>query len=350
MNDIKKLEQEISNIKADISKRKKYNSDEAAGYLRNAESILRDIDKKPHEKFLPNRFDIFVNSLQDGRKLFRAEMFEAAIAIALSARSGLERLGYDIDDKVQEWNKNFDIFTLKLDSLREKINHEISERKTLTNKNIRAEIISDIDYWSRGEFIGIVELAKKYRESIKECSQIGKEEYIKRLDTPSTDDIKKFINEIDGADKKLSNLSPIYKSRYTASCERSEMGEKIIDFMVSEINLKWLEYLTGFNNHDFREWLKISFSNSSDDKIYVYIIPVESEKVTLNHIVLYIDYKNFENETYSQDILNHVCEALNISNDSVDFVRSTEELKSNSNKSYRETGKDIEKMKIVKER
>ena len=234
----KELEELAKKIHNEISERNQGNSNEAAEYLRNAEKILRDIDKKPHEKFLPKRFSIFQNSLKDGRQLFRAGLFEAALAVAISARSGLERLGYNIDDKVEEWEKIFAEFSLKLENLRERINHEISEWGNLINNHIRAEIIIIVNYWSKGEFSKIIELSKKYKEILKALSQIGKEEYIKSPESPFIEELKKFIEEIDEADKKLSDFSELYKKRYSSACERSDWGELILNFLKNLQDIK----------------------------------------------------------------------------------------------------------------
>ncbi len=334
----KEIEQAIKKIQTEFSKRSQGNSDEAAEYLRSAEKVLRSVDNKPHEKFLPGRFEIFSNSMKDGRQLFRAGLFEAAAAVAVSAKSGLQRLSYNIDDKVHEWEKTFDIFSTKLETLRKKINDEISNWGKEINKNVRAEIIVEINFWSRGIFDEIIQTVKKHREIIKAFSQIGKDEYIKRIDTPTFEELKNFIDEIDEADKKFSDIVNIYKERYFASCERSDMGENIIDFMTSEINLEWLENLTGYNNQDFREWLRIVFENSSGDNIYVYIEPVEENGHVKNHVILHIDYNGSENEIYSRDIYKHVQEAAGL----------TEEIENEINDI--KIKRDIEQTKIQKER
>ena len=334
----KEIEQAVKKIQTEFSKRSQGNSDEAAEYLRSAEKVLRSVDNKPHEKFLPGRFEIFSNSMKDGRQLFRAGLFEAAAAVAVSAKSGLQRLSYNIDDKVHEWEKTFDIFSTKLETLRKKINDEISNWGKEINKNVRAEIIVEINFWSRGIFDEIIKTVKKHREIIKAFSQIGKDEYIKRTDTPTFEELKNFIDEIDEADKKFSDIVNIYKERYFASCERSDMGENIIDFMTSEINLEWLENLTGYNNQDFREWLRIVFENSSGDNIYVYIEPVEENGHVKNHVILHIDYNGSENEIYSRDIYRHVQEAAGL----------TEEIENEINDI--KIKRDIEQTKIQKER
>ena len=138
--------------------------------------------------------------------------------------------------------------------------------------------------------------------------------------------------------KKFSDIVNVYKERYFASCERSDMGENIIDFMTSEINLEWLENLTGYNNQDFREWLRIVFENSSGDNIYVYIEPVEENGHVKNHVILHIDYNGSENEIYSRDIYRHVQEAAGL----------TEEIENEINDI--KIKRDIEQTKIQKER
>lgn len=372
LNDVKKkesllnqknreIEKAIKKIQTEFSKRSQGNSDEAAEYLRNADKVLRSVDEKPHEKFLPGRFEIFSNSMKDGRKLFRAGLFEAAAAVAVSAKSGLQRLSYNLDDKISEWEKAFNIFSDKLESLRKKINDEISIFGKEINNNLRAEIIIEINFWSKGIFDEVLKTVKKHREIIKAFSQIGKDEFIKRLDSPTLEDLKNFTEEIDEADKKFSSIVNIYKERYFAACERSETGENIIDFMTSEINLKWLENLTGYKNpsndeaedyvqyvklhkifnQDFREWLRIVFENSSGDNIYVYVVPIETENGRVkNHVTVYIDYNGSENEIYSRDIYRHVQEAANL----------TEEIENGNDNT--KIKKDIEqtKTKIQKER
>ena len=259
---------------------------------------------------MPKRLQIFFNAIKDGQQLFKAGLYEAATAVAISAKSGLERLGYSIDDKVEEWDKQFDLFTLKLSYLQNKIQQELADWEQYTGdpSNGKAEIrtrhLIAINFWCRGEFANTVQTAKKYQKYVSTFSQVGKEAYLKQPDSPSVDDLKKFIEEIGKTDQRLSELSELYKRRYAASCERSEWGEEIIDFLTTEINLEWLEHLTGFKEaapevlvskdfldfiksqygdltitEDMREWLKIVFENSSENKIYVYILPLEAHAI-----------------------------------------------------------------------
>ena len=180
-------------------------------------------------------------------------------------------------------------------------------------------------------------------------------------------------NDIEKTDKRLSELSGLYKKRYSASCERSEWGEEIIDFLTTEINLDWIEMLTGFReadpevlvskdfldyiksqyndqsiSEDMREWLKIVFENASENQIYIYIVPLEAHGNVVNRIILHIDYGGPEQEMYSRDIYQHICEAIQLTDDSdgiVNYAADVNELKVSENKVYSETGRDLERMK-----
>lgn len=374
------LEQAIAAIRNDVTRRNEGNSQEAKEYLQHAASTFRVVEAKPHEKFMPKRLQIFFNAIKDGQQLFKAGLFEAATAVAISAKSGLERLGYSIDDKAEEWNKQFDLFSLKLSYLQSKIQQELADWEQFTGdlssgkSEIRTQNLIAINFWCRGEFANIVQTAKKYQKYITVLSQVGKDAYLKQTESPSVDDLKKYIEEIEDTDRRLSELSDLYKKRYSASCERSEWGEEIIDFLTTEINLIWIEQNTGFKEatpevlvskdyldyiksqyrdltitEDMREWLKIVFENSSENQIYVYILPIEAHGNVVNHIILHIDYGGPEQEMYSRDIYQHICEAIQLTegNDGVvNYAADVNELKVSENKVYSETGKDLERMKL----
>ena len=373
------LEQAIAAIRNDVTRRNEGSSQEAKEYLQTATSSFHVIEAKPHEKFMPKRLQIFFNAIKDGQQLFKAGLYEAATAVAISAKSGLERLGYSIDDKVEEWDKQFDLFALKLNYLQNKIQQELADWEQYTSDpsngkvEIRTRHLIAINYWCRGEFADIVQTAKKYQKYVSALSTVGKDAYLKQSDSPSVDDLKKYIEDIEKTDKRLSELTDLYKRRYTASCERFEWGEAIIDFLTTEINLVWLEQLTGFKEatsevlaskdyldyiksqygdetitEDMREWLKIVFENSSENLIYIYILPLEAHGNVVNRIILHIDYGGPEQEMYSRDIYQHICEAIQLTDDSdgiVNYAADVNELKVSENKVYSETGKDLERMK-----
>lgn len=373
------LEQAIQEIRRDVSRRNEGSSQEAKSYLQNAVSVFHVIEEKPHEKFMPRRLQIFFNAIKDGQQLFKAGLYEAATAVAISARSGLERLGYTVDDKVDEWDRQFDLFSLKLGYLQGKVQQELSDWESFANmrgsgsKEERKRNLILINYWCRGEFAQIVQTAKRYQSYVSAFRQTGKAAYLKQPDSPSVDDLKSFTEEIDKADRRLSELSGLYKSRYTASCQRTEWGEEIIDFLADEINLRWIEDLTGYREasaevlaskdfkdyvqdqyqdpdirEDVREWLKIVFENASDNRIYIYIVPIEAHGAVSNRIILHIDYGGPEQELYSRAIFEHICEAIQLTDYSdgiINYAEDVDALKISDNRVFSETGRDLERMK-----
>lgn len=373
------LEQAISAIRNDVSRKNQGSSQEAKSYLQNTTGTFHLIEAKPHEKFAPNRLQIFFNAIKDGQQLYKAGLFEAATAVAISARSGLERLGYTIDDKVEEWDQQFDLFSMKLNYLQSKIKQELVDWETHAgnpsdgDSETRTQSLAEINFWCRGEFAEIVQVAKKHQACVSAFSQSDKDSYLKQADSPSIDDLKQFVEEIDKTDRRLTELSGLYKLRYDASCERADWGEEIIDFLTAEINLEWIEQLTGYKEADVdviiskdfmdyvkskydnpdmkqdpREWLKVVFENSSGSRIYVYILPLEASNNVVNRIILHVDYGGPEQETYSRDVYQHICEAIQLVDNSegiVNYTADVNELKVSENRSYSETGKDLERMK-----
>ena len=101
----RELESAVQELKSRQTQREEGSMSQAQEYLYNAAIQYREIDKKPHEKFMPKRLEIFYNSIKDGQQLFKTGLFEAATAVAISVKSGLERLGYNIDDKEHEWDR-----------------------------------------------------------------------------------------------------------------------------------------------------------------------------------------------------------------------------------------------------
>ncbi len=372
------LEQAVQELRSNLTRREEGSSAQAQEYLQNAVGEFREIEAKPHEKFMPKRLEIFYTALKDGQQLFKAGLYEAATAVAISARAGMERLGFNIDDKAGEWDRQYDLLNLKLNYLRSRIKQELDDWTQYIGQlgddaNSRKSRLIEINYWSRGEYAAVVMASNKISDVTSAVEQAGKSAYLKQPDGASTDDLKKYIQEVDSLGERLSALSGIYKERYTASCQRAEWGENIIDFLTDEINLRWIAEISGFRQadpeaaaakeykdyihiqfgddslrEDTREWLKLVFENSSGSTVYVYILPIEAKNKVGNRIILHIDFGGAEQMQYSRDIYAHICEAISLEEDQEDTVNYTpdiNELKASSNKIYKETANDLERLK-----
>lgn len=368
------LEQAINELKNDASKHQQGSADEAWAYLQSAVGALHAVQAKPHEKFMPKRLDICLNSLKDGNRLFGAGLYEAAAAVAVSSESALERLGYSIDDKISEWDAQYDLFCLKLRCLEAKIQQELTDWASLTKQPNggsaeRRQDNIELNYWSGGEWAQVRQTADESARVKEEVERTGREGYWQLPDGASADDLKRLITAIDKADGQLAALSGLCGQRYAAACRRAEWGEAIIDFFTAEINLEWLEPLSGYKApdeetatsqefrdyaalqfgdphtaEDMREWLRLVFANTAGNRIYIYLLPLENDGKVTNRVILHIDYGGAEQEFYSRDIYAHVCEAIRLENGDgiVNYASDVGALKASRNRLYRETGKDLE--------
>lgn len=366
----KKLEKAIEELRNDVSHKDQISKTQAENYFRDSQKVYRQIKLKPHEKFMPNRLDVYSGSVKDGYNLYTAGLYEASAAVAISNVSGLKRLGIAIDDKEKEWENLFDIFKLKTEYLSDIINREIKDWEKYFSESIKTndDKKSVINFWYKGDFDSIIQTRKKHNRYISDFSVLGKEEYLKQPASISIEDLKKCIDETDSILKSFPNNSKMAEKRYTAYCQRYDWGKKIIEFLITEINLLWDENNTGFkqasqeikvskdfsdfiktefNSYDFtediRDWLKIVFKNMSGEHIYIYILPEETKENVENQIIFHIDYIGPEQELYSRDISSHIREAIQENEyNYIQYTSDINELIASSVKIYKETGKDLE--------
>ena len=376
----KQLERMISDLKKNSENKDQVGEQEAAKYMSEAGVAQMDVERKPHEKFFPRRINAFRTAISDASELNRRGLREAAIAIYISARSGLNRLGFDVDEKYSEWEAQYNIFKTKVKLLETKLNDEYSDwMQYALNTQKSYDEMSDeekeqthlsIAFWSAGEFNMVCDKLAAYQGEVEKIEDMGPMEYLRAQDSMDIDAVKNAISDIDKLSEGWNSTADLYKAKYQAACERADWGENIIDFLEGEINLVWNEKESHFKEvdsetsekpeykmymtmqygdeqtrEDTRQWLELVFNNSMETVVFVYIVPYEKGVKVENRIVLYIDYNGAVNEEYSRHIYKHICESIRLEDDdgTINFASSVNELSANTNKTLRETGKSIEK-------
>lgn len=377
----KQLENCIAELKRNINAKNTLSISETRKYMNEAMEAYRLITEKPHEKFFPGRLALFKNTIEEAERLSNNGLHEAAIATLISAKVGLNRLGYDIDEKVNEWKSQYQLFKGKVHLVSLKLTDEISiwcdftgnrgqETKDLSDdeKNF---VLKNLNYWTKGDYGEINARISTFDSVVRLIEKKGINNYLKKEESVSVDDLRRDVVEIDEMNEKLEKSLVMYKRRYTASCERYDWGKRIIDFFRDEINLNWVEdeshfknidedkrnkkdyveYMTllygqNFEKVDTREWLELVFSNAMNEKIFIYIVPheCEDERDIKNRIVAYVDFIGTVNEAYSRSIYSHICESIgiNTSNGNIDFAADVTHLTRNADATLRATGKSIE--------
>ncbi len=379
----RQLEQLTAELKKNTADKNAVSGQEAENYMFEAGKLYKEIDKKPHEKFFPNRMRSLKEALAEARALRRSGLNEASAAVAISARSGLDRLGYDTDEKFDEWERSYRIFKGKAELLNARLADELAEwysfalgvQKKAGDMTTaeKSDAGKCVDHWSGGVYGGIRDRAAGYMAEINGAESSGLTEYLKSGRSLSPDELEQNITDIDGLSAQLDTASALYKERYTAACQRADWGESIIDMLTEELNLVWLEDESGFRaaapevigkkdyrrymeyqygadypKADTREWLELVFRNAADAKIFLYIVPYEKGTHVENRLIMYIDYPGAENTEYSRQIYQHICTCIGLDDDSgkVEFASQVCQLTGNTDKTLRAAGQSIaEKLK-----
>lgn len=367
----KKLQTLIDELRQNENHKETVSVNDAKKYMTQAVIAYKKVEKKPHEKFFPKRITVYYNAIREARTLFDRGLYEAAIAISISAKSGVSRLVFDIDDALEEWQRQFAILKTKAEALSFKLAEEID------TWCVHSGSISDSDgakktmnFWSKGAYGNIYRYVKQLETELTQAQKSGLESYLKEEKSMSSEEIKKHIRQLDDFDSDFDNICHLCKSRYEAACERQDFGEKIIDYLIDEINLsfveaeshfkaaasgvlesddyrQYMEYFfgAGYETSDMREWLELVFENSSGTRIFIYIVPDEQKEEVANRIVLYIDCGTSEHAEYARQIYRHICESIGVEEESdiITFAQNIEQLTMNYDKVLGAAGESIEK-------
>ncbi len=374
----RRLEQLTAELRKNAADKNAVSGQEAENYMFEAGKLYKEIDKKPHEKFFPNRMKTLKEALAEARALRKNGLNEASAAVAISARSGLDRLGYDTDEKFEEWERTYRIFKGKAELLTARLTDELADwyefalgvkkkpgSMTAAEKSDAGKCV---DHWTRGVYGNIRDRAAGYMAQINGAESSGLTEYLKSENSLSPEELEQSITDIDGMSADLGNASALCKERYRAACQRADWGESIIDMLTDEHNLNWCEdesgfraavpdvlkkrdyrrymeyqYGTDYPEADTREWLELVFENAAGAKIFIYIVPYEKGTRVENRLIMYIDYPGAENIEYSRQIYSHICACIGLEDDNgrIEFASQVTQLTSNNDKTLRAAGQSI---------
>jgi hypothetical protein len=367
------LAEEARQYRADVVSRERLSNQESAKSIEEAAEVYSRVDATPHRFFFPNRISAFFEALKDAVDLRKMGLHEAAAAISLSTRSGLERFGYDVRDKHDEWVRCFSRLKARVGSLHLRLEAELAEWtwRVVCAKNTppdeKHRRVTEIDYWSKGVYLearrGVDELGR----IIARVMKAGAAEYLKDVSALGADELKQCAERADAIGGALDKLGELYKTRYDCSCQRMRWGETIIDFLEKEIDFLWLPSESGWREadgdtaetfrtymsltypdgdalQDTREWLGLAFENMAGSKIFVYIVPEERAWEVRNKLLVYVDHVGNDPQ-FAREIYGHVLESLNLTEEdgSAALVFEASQMTMNPNPSCRSAGLSLEK-------
>jgi hypothetical protein len=367
------MEEAARNLRNEAAGRERVGKNEAERALELAKKTRSRVGEMPHEFFFPKRLEIFSGAIDSANELHKTGLNEAAAAISVSTRFGIERLGYDVKEKTDEWVDLFALFRMRVGLLNLRLESEITDWVRFVGRNdvgsLDAEEIrrraTEIDYWSKGVYATTRRRVDELGALIAGIDRTGVTACMKSGSALDPETLKADMAETDRLSDALNGACDVYRARYSASCQRAQWGEAIVSFLTDEINLRWLEEESGFRNvdealedstfkdyvklqygdesvtEDSREWLELAFENAAGGRVFLYIVPEEREREVHNKILLYVDGNG---DGFAREIYLHVLESLQISGEDgvVTLLHDVAQLTQNSDMTLRSTGKALE--------
>jgi hypothetical protein len=380
-------------LRAEFSAGERAGSGEAAKAIEAARRAYSEVERTPHLLFFPNRLEVFGSAVEDAVKLSKMGLGEAAAAVSISARSGIERLGCDIEDKRGEWSELFAILKARVDGLRLRLDGALSEwlewparseraggappsadaapkmsGEASAEEKRRAGI--EIDYWSKGVYGELRRKADELAALTARVAEAGADEYLKSPGALGIEELREKTALTDELSGRLDKLGRLHELRRDASWERREWADAIIGFLEDEINLTWLEEESGWRRagesdaesgpfreyvklqygdesirEDTRERLELVFRNMAGSKVFVYLVPEERGMSVRNRVLVYADCPGGDEPFFGREILSHVRESLNKDEEPGVFalIGDVSELRANPDPAVREAGLSLER-------
>jgi hypothetical protein len=374
------LEQIIDELKRRKAEEGRVAREEAMKLIREAESVCASVDGTPHEFFCPNRLAIYESAIKDAENLLDVGMNEAAAAVSISAQSGIEKLGYEIIDLRDEWERTFASLKIAVKDLVSRLDAETTSWAESSgiksdgdsDDSAKKRAAAEINFWSKGEFGELAKAVGQLDSRIAEAEGMGLDEYLKSgAERWTLQELAADIERADVINGALSRSLAMSRARCDASCQRSDWANAIIDFFTGEINFVLTEGETGYRRapeeirktecfaayvaqtygdeayeEDVREWIEISFKNDEGTVVFVYIVPDEdAEKLAVvNAVLLYINYAGAPDALFKCEVARNVKEALGLQTDDAEIVLSDElrEITLDNESVFWEAGKKLE--------
>ena len=209
----KELENEARRLRAEHSSRERAGRDEAIGMIEEAGRTYSRVGETPHSLFFPHRLGAFGGAIADAAELYKMGLYEASAAVSISARCGIERLGYDVRDKQGEWRELFSMLRARVGSLHLRLEGELLEWGKQSGGGAhgvgdmsdeeRKLLEIEMDYWSRGVYMDVRRRVDQLGSMIAYVMKIGIDSYLKSDRAHGIAELEERIAEADELSGRL---------------------------------------------------------------------------------------------------------------------------------------------------
>lgn len=232
---ITQLKSELEALKKSLEKSQQAEATNAEIEIERLEKEKQATEDVPHDFFCKGKYDIYVNELDEAKALKKCGMFQAAIAVAISAQISLQILRNDVKRGLGTWNEIY----MRYKHVVESVFHQL-ETKEYRPKIANCALYDDLllDFWTEGEFIKKLTEVKVHMETIKTIDEEGPVKYLKKNRSTTKEQLVKDTDRMLIMPKEQNIMYSFAKSALEKSVERFCFLQELSDYYCETQNFE----------------------------------------------------------------------------------------------------------------
>jgi len=287
VKDISNLQRQINEVNAEIEQQRRI----AREMLNAVDVLVSEIDRMPHERFMPGKLRELRNTIQNNRNLVDS-MPQGAWANLTTVWQDLWDLRAEVTVKEIEFNSKYEqALKASVSLLNEAAKNKKREMEFPGEDNQKQLQVIDIDFWSHGEL-------NKFEARIGEIKQ--KLDKAANDDTFTLKDLDDTLEQIAKETPELANIIIAAGNNVAASQIRFDMAEiganVLLDQMFDENSVK-----ATYEGSDKRAGYILQMENTNGTKATIVVSPSE-EKPEQGKFKLTINFENDDEYMSEEEI------------------------------------------------
>lgn len=271
-----RLQRKIDSIAENDARVDEQQHKDAEEQLKEAYETLSEVDELPCETFYSGKLSIHNTTVESVKDLIKRKLYQAAIAVSISAKAAISIFGIDVKKQMELWEKEYRKFEGKVKSLVKMRDDwhsewiEAEEDENLSNKEC-ADI--DICFWTNNEYEKCKNKVEEWEKLINSISETGITKYLKGKEIIGFDQLMQMSVEADALADNQKLLYDLYSNCLAAYDERYIWADRIIKYLKEEKSFNFDSNSSGYDSipavqikKDYiRKYLKMYDLDGSED-------------------------------------------------------------------------------------
>ncbi len=238
-NCIQQLKTEMDILKHSTQKRLQAEETNAEIEIQRLEKEMQATENTPYDFFCEGKYNIYVNELDEAKALKNCGMFQAAIAIAVSAQMSFQILRNEVKRKLGSWNEIYDRYKFVVENVFDQFQTK-ENRPDIANGALYDDLL--MDFWSEGEFKKKLAEVKEHTDLINRIENEGYIRYLKKNRSLTKEKLMKDTDRMLIVPREQNIMYSFAKSALEKSIERYCFLQELSDYLCDTQNFEE-EYL-----------------------------------------------------------------------------------------------------------